>query len=116
MMIDASTINSLELIQNIQNPKSKDSLFGLLNETLTPMGSRLLRSTILQPSTQIESVLIPRYEAVQELAMKEDMFFEVRKGRDPLCTHNEEHLVLTFIALKGFIDVEKLLTSASIVT
>ncbi|KAH7034787.1 muts domain V-domain-containing protein [Microdochium trichocladiopsis] len=97
MMIDASTIHSLELIQNLHNPKSKDSLFGLLNETVTPMGSRLLRSTILQPSTQVESVLNPRYEAVQELAMKEDVFFEVRK------------------ALKGFIDVEKLLTSLVIV-
>ncbi|KXJ96046.1 muts domain V-domain-containing protein [Microdochium bolleyi] len=97
MMIDASTIHSLELIQNVQNPRSKDSLYGLLNETVTPMGSRLLRSTILQPSTQVESVLIPRYDAVQELAMKEDMFFEVRK------------------ALNGFQDVEKLLTSLVIV-
>ncbi|KFZ13005.1 hypothetical protein V502_06805 [Pseudogymnoascus sp. VKM F-4520 (FW-2644)] len=52
MMIDLSTIQSLELIQNITNIKSKDCLFGLLNETLTPMGSRMLRSNILQPSTQ----------------------------------------------------------------
>lgn len=88
-MVDASTIHSLELLHNIQNPKSKDSLFGILNETFTPMGSRLLRSTILQPSTQIESVLIPRYEAVQELAMKEDLFFEVRKGGDPPRTRKE---------------------------
>ncbi|KAI1651931.1 muts domain V-domain-containing protein [Daldinia loculata] len=92
MMIDISTIHSLELIQNLQDAKSKDCLFGLLNETLTPMGSRMLRSNILQPSCQVDNTLIPRYDALDELTVKEDMFFEIRK------------------ALKGFVDVEKLLT------
>ena len=80
MMIDLSTIRSLELIQNIQNAKSKDCLFGLMNETQTPMGARLLRSSILQPSTS-ESVLNLRYDALDELAMKEEMFFATRQGR-----------------------------------
>ncbi|KAI1384959.1 DNA mismatch repair protein-like protein MutS [Hypoxylon trugodes] len=97
MMIDISTIHSLELIQNLQNAKSKDCLFGLLNETLTPMGSRMLRSNILQPSCQVDSTLVPRYDALDELTVKEDMFFEIRK------------------ALKGFVDIEKLLTMLVIV-
>ncbi|OTB06751.1 hypothetical protein M426DRAFT_20846 [Hypoxylon sp. CI-4A] len=97
MMIDVSTIHSLELIQNLQNAKSKDCLFGLLNQTFTPMGSRILRSNILQPSCQVESTLMPRYDAVDELTVKEDMFFEIRK------------------ALKAFMDVEKLLTNLVIV-
>jgi DNA mismatch repair protein MSH4 len=80
MMVDLSTIRSLELIQNIQNAKSKDCLFGLLNETLTPMGARLLRSSILQPST-LESVLSLRYDALDELALKEEMFFATRQGK-----------------------------------
>lgn len=79
MMIDLSTIRSLELIQNLQNPKSKDCLFGLLNETLTPMGSRLLRSNILQPLTDPE-VLKRRFDALEELTIKEDMFFAIRQG------------------------------------
>ena len=79
MMIDLSTIQSLELIQNLQNSKSKNCLFGLMNETLTPMGSRLLRSSILQPSTQVD-ILTSRYDAVEELATKEEMFTETRKG------------------------------------
>ncbi|KAI0016423.1 DNA mismatch repair protein-like protein muts [Xylariomycetidae sp. FL0641] len=97
MMIDISTIHSLELIQNLQNAKSKDCLFGLLNETCTPMGSRMLRSNILQPSTQVDNTLLPRYNALNELTMKEDMFHEIRK------------------ALRGFLDVEKLLTKLVIV-
>ena len=80
MLIDSSTVQSLELIQNIQNAKSKDSLFGLMNETTTPMGSRLLRSSILQPTTD-EDVLLQRHEAVAELTTKEDMFSQIRHGQ-----------------------------------
>lgn len=81
MMIDLSTIQSLELIQNLRNSRSKECLFGLMNETLTPMGSRLLRSSILQPSTQSE-VLTQRYNAVEEISNREDMFFQIRQGLD----------------------------------
>lgn len=79
MTIDLSTIVSLELIQNLQNAKSKDSLFGLLNETLTPMGARLLRANILQPSTE-RSKLMARYDALEDLSTKEEMFISVRQG------------------------------------
>jgi len=79
MMIDVSTIHSLELIQNIQQSNSKACLFGLMSETLTPMGARVLRSNILQPST-MKSTLLKRYDAVEELTVKEDMFFAIRQG------------------------------------
>lgn len=79
MSIDLSTIVSLELIQNLQNPKSKESLFGLMNATLTRMGSRLLRANILQPSTE-ESKLLARYDAVEDLSTKEEMFLSARQG------------------------------------
>lgn len=79
MMIDLSTISSLELIQNLQNPKSRDCLYGLLNQTLTPMGARLLKSQILQPLTDSE-MLEKRYDALEELATREDVFFAVRQG------------------------------------
>jgi DNA mismatch repair protein MSH4 len=79
MMIDLSTIVSFELVQNLQNAKSKDCLFGLLNETLTPMGSRFLRGSILQPSTQAK-ILEQRYDALEELTMKEEMFYALRQG------------------------------------
>jgi DNA mismatch repair protein MSH4 len=91
MMTDLSTVRSLELVQNITNPKSKDCLFGLLNATLTPMGGRLLRSNILQPLTS-EETLGTRYDALEELSTKEEMFFAVRQ------------------ALKPFLDVDRTLT------
>jgi len=79
MMIDVATIRSLELIQNSREARSTDCLFGLLNQTQTPMGPRLLRSNILQPLTN-EDVLSRRYDAVDELASKEEMFFSIRGG------------------------------------
>lgn len=79
MMIDLATIISLELIQNTQNSRSKDCLLGLLNETLTPMGSRLLRSNLLQPSTEGPKIT-SRYDGVEELSTNEEMFFAVRQG------------------------------------
>lgn len=80
MMIDISAIQSLEIMQNQRNSKSKDCLFGLLNHTSTPMGSRMLRSNILQPPTRTDSFIHPRYEALEELTAKEEMFREIRKG------------------------------------
>lgn len=91
MMADLSTVRSLELVQNLTNPKSKDCLFGLLNETLTPMGGRLLRSNILQPLTN-EETLGTRYDALEELSTKEEMFHAVRQ------------------VLKPFLDVDRMLT------
>jgi len=77
MMIDLSTIRSLELIQNLHDTKSKHCLFGLLNQTLTPMGSRLLRSNILQPHLEPE-FLMRRYDALEELTSRMDLFLAVR--------------------------------------
>ena len=110
-MIDLATIQSLELIQNVQNSKSKDCLFGLMNETLTPMGSRLLRSSILQPSTQAD-VLNQRYDALEELINKETLFFQSRKGGKPGLPVDRD-LLTQVQALKTIHDVEKLLTGAS---
>lgn len=93
MMIDLSSIRALELIQNIQDSKSSDCLFGLLNKTLTPMGSRYLRSNILQPATDLD-VLVPRHDAVEELQSKEEMFFATRQG---LCYCVTESSYLTHI-------------------
>jgi DNA mismatch repair protein MSH4 len=120
MMIDPSTIYSLELIQNLHNPMSTDCLFGLLNQTLTPMGSRLLRSNILQPLTETET-LEARLDALEELTTNEEMFFSTRQGRPSLLAGGIETCVLEryidfiFPALKPFLDMDRLLTAVSVI-
>lgn len=95
-MIGVPTIRSLELIQNLREARSKHCLFGLLNVTLTAMGARLLRSSILQPLTS-EDTLNCRYDAVEELATREEMFFGVRAG-----------WYLVIVIIRAAIDSEKL--------
>ncbi|KAK5101573.1 MutS protein msh4 [Exophiala xenobiotica] len=77
-MIDLSTIANLELVQNLQNAKSKHCLFGLLNETSTRMGARLLKNNVLQPSTD-RAKIEKRWAAVNELSTKEELFFSLRE-------------------------------------
>lgn len=78
MGLDRSTITSLELFQNVRNAKGTSStLFGMLNKTLTPQGRRMIRSALLQPSTNKDEI-IGRHEAVEELSSNEDLFTEVR--------------------------------------
>jgi DNA mismatch repair protein MSH4 len=79
VIIDASTIRSLELIQNAENHKSKQCLFGLLNQTLTPMGGRQLRTYILQPSTDTTKINA-RLSAVEELTKNAQIFYAARQG------------------------------------
>jgi len=78
-MIDLSTIANLELVQNLQNAKSKHCLFGLLNETCTRMGARLLKNNILQPSTD-RAKIEKRWAAVHELSISEDLFSGLKEG------------------------------------
>ncbi|KAL8851849.1 MAG: hypothetical protein Q9221_003275 [Calogaya cf. arnoldii] len=113
MMVDLSTISSMELIQNLQNPKSKDCLFGLLNQTLTPMGSRLLKSLLLQPSTNAET-LEKRFDALDELATREDIFFAVRQGTPATSSDGPVLSAKTAIALKAFLDVDRVLTASGV--
>ncbi|KAG6040892.1 hypothetical protein E4U41_006740 [Claviceps citrina] len=86
MMVDISVLQSLEIVQNIRNSKSKDCLFGVLNQTLTSMGSRMLRSNILQPPTQYETFIAPRYDAVEELTTEEETFHGVRADIEKVLT------------------------------
>ncbi|KAL8879902.1 MAG: hypothetical protein Q9192_008136, partial [Flavoplaca navasiana] len=114
MMIDLSTISSMELIQNLQNAKSKDCLFGLVNQTLTPMGSRLLKSLLLQPSTNAET-LEKRFDALDELATREDVFFAVRQGTLATRSNNFVSSTKKPPALKAFLDVDRVLTAITII-
>ncbi|KAK4942231.1 MutS protein msh4 [Elasticomyces elasticus] len=97
MMIDLATIASLELIQNRENSKSRNSLFGILNQTLTPMGARFLRTNVLQPSTDIEKIA-KRQDALKELTSKEYMLSAIRT------------------AVKSFVDADRVLAALVVIS
>ena len=64
MTLDAATRRSLELTETIRERSVKGSLLGVLDETLTPMGGRLLRRWITQPLLDLDA-LQARLDAVE---------------------------------------------------
>ncbi|KAK0624840.1 muts domain V-domain-containing protein [Bombardia bombarda] len=97
MHIDRATTSSLELVETIRPTLSKAAtLFGILNSTLTPQGRRLLRTTLLQPSTS-EQNITERYDAVAELSSNEDMFSQFRTHLKGLLRIDIDRIVLWYL-------------------
>jgi DNA mismatch repair protein MSH4 len=89
MWIDFLSVRNLELVQNLQNPKASQSLFGVLDHCHTPMGKRLLRANILQPSsgTSLDPTLMgdvntldARLDAVQEMTQNGEIYYGTVQG------------------------------------
>ncbi|XP_021090588.2 mutS protein homolog 4 [Mesocricetus auratus] len=73
-MIDSSSAQNLELLVNSQDYRNNHTLFGVLNYTKTAGGSRRLRSNILEPLVDVETINM-RLDCVQELLQDEELFF-----------------------------------------
>ncbi|KAM9542038.1 mutS protein homolog 4 isoform 5-T5 [Guaruba guarouba] len=73
-MIDSSSAQNLELVINNRDSRNCHTLFGVLNYTKTPGGSRRLRSNILEPLVDAETINT-RLDCVQELLQDEELFF-----------------------------------------
>lgn len=72
MQVDPGVWRDLDLWNN--QSKRKDSLFAAINHTNTPMGARLLRSNVLQPPADLNTIYA-RQGAVVEILDNEDLFF-----------------------------------------
>ncbi|RWS28022.1 mutS protein 4-like isoform X1 [Leptotrombidium deliense] len=72
IVIDFITARALEIVVNQTNPKSKDTLFGLLNFTRTRSGGRLLRATLMEPPSD-EPTIQCRLDCVEELLTTPDV-------------------------------------------
>ncbi|KAH9363560.1 hypothetical protein HPB48_005907 [Haemaphysalis longicornis] len=67
-------MRDLELLTNTLVPRSPVTLFGILNHTKTPGGSRLLRVNMLQPPRDLATI-VQRQKAVQQLLDSEELFY-----------------------------------------
>lgn len=65
MVLDAITLRNLEIVES-RSDQNKKTLFSVIDETITGMGSRLLRSWLLRPSIK-RSEIQTRLSAVSEL-------------------------------------------------
>ena len=72
LIIDEATRASLELTRTIREGKRENSLLSVLDETVSPMGARLLSEWLSNPLTNIAAITC-RLDAVEELTI-ETMF------------------------------------------
>lgn len=66
MLLDNATRRNLELVQSLRDNSVYGTLLWVLDETVTPMGGRLLRRWILQPLLNVERIN-ERLDAVEAL-------------------------------------------------
>ncbi len=77
MALDESTRRNLELTETMRGGEVRGSLLGVLDETLTPMGGRLLRRWLGRPLLDIAHIN-ERLDAVQTLVDGADLRAQVR--------------------------------------
>ncbi|MFV1980419.1 MAG: DNA mismatch repair protein MutS, partial [Rhodothermia bacterium] len=85
MVLDQQTLRNLELVGTIQSGSREGSLIGILDETLTPMGARLLRNWLIRPMRrlrEIENRLDTVEEFVSSRRLREKTRDELRQVGD----------------------------------
>lgn len=78
MTLDESTRRNLELTETLRGGSTKGSLLGVLDETLTPMGGRLLRRWLGQPLLDIDAIR-SRHDAVEAFYSQSRMRMGIRE-------------------------------------
>lgn len=77
MFLDATTQRNLELLHRIQDDSSEGTLLRVLDETLTPMGGRLLRASLSRPLVDL-SEIHRRQDALEYLLYDFELLEELR--------------------------------------
>ncbi len=91
LIIDESTRRSLELTHTIRDGRRDNTLLGIMDQTRTPMGARLLTDWLSSPLTDIPQIT-QRLDAVEELIGDLTLRDDLRE------------------ALKGIYDLQRLTT------
>ncbi len=80
--LDAVTLRNLEVVEPMSPTEgSKDTLYATLDACITPMGKRLLRTTLLRPAAGVD-VVHSRMDAVEEAVLELRKREELRRSLD----------------------------------
>lgn len=77
LIIDEATRRSLELSRTLRDNKREGSLIDILDQTVSPMGARLLQELLSNPLTRIDA-LEERLDAVEEFSENPLLCREIR--------------------------------------
>ncbi|MCM8783891.1 MAG: DNA mismatch repair protein MutS [Candidatus Omnitrophica bacterium] len=78
MLLDYATQRNLELVKNLSEGAKENTLFYILDRTLTPMGKRLLSQWLLQPLKDTK-VINRRLDAVDEFCKNSSLRHSLRE-------------------------------------
>lgn len=121
MMLDIFTRRNLEISETIRERSRKGTLLWVLDKTLTPMGSRMLRKWVDQPLLNVESIKL-RLEAVgnlkEDLMVRSDLAESLRRvydierllGRIVYGTANGRDLIALKLSLERLPEIKKALS------
>ena len=96
LVIDESTQSNLELLHTLMERKRHGSLLGVMDQTRTAMGGRLLRRWLLQPLQQREPIL-RRHDAVEFLTERQAVRSQAREVLGEI--HDLERLTGRLVSL-----------------
>lgn len=83
LLIDEATRRSLELTRTMRDGQREGSLLSVLDQTVTPMGARLLSDWLSNPLTEISRIEY-RLDAIEELAADALLLRELREQLEPM--------------------------------
>ena len=79
MFLDAATQRNLELTHSLKDGTREGTLLWALDETLTPMGGRMLRNALLRPLTDSAQIRV-RHDALELLLEDFELLETLRTG------------------------------------
>ena len=121
MIVDRVSQRTLELVEPIFRDSKNSTLISVMDECVTPMGSRLLREWLLRPLTDINAI-VKRQDTVQSFCSDQMLLEELRESlrtvrdieriltRLNLGTANARELQTLAWALKAIPDVESIVS------
>jgi len=124
MFIDMITRRNLELVSNVRSNLTDGSLLSILDKTKTGMGSRLLRSWILQPLLDVKQIE-KRLDAVEELTgsllLRENLgasvsqIYDIERLTSRIASGraNAKDLIALKASLKSIPEVKKILKNSN---
>jgi len=78
LQIDPTSLRSLEVLRTIRTESSKGTLADCIDQTLTGMGSRMVRNWLCMPLCDVDAIEL-RHDAVEEFSQNERCCSSIRK-------------------------------------
>lgn len=76
LILDLSTQKNLEIVNSLQSGSKANTLFGIVDRAITPMGSRTIKKWLLRPLVQKRSIL-QRQEVISSFASNVELLNEL---------------------------------------